>query len=98
MVTTFFNTQPLIYMEYPTHNERKTMPTKLIVDCSTGVTTEVELTAEEIAEREAMAAEYAVQKAAEDAAKAAAEAAKASAQSKLAALGLTADEIAALSK
>ena len=74
------------------------MPTKLIVDCSTGVTTEVELTAEEIAEREAMAAEYAAQKAQEDAAKAAAEAAKASAQSKLAALGLTADEIAALSK
>ena len=85
-------------MEYPTHNERKTMPTKLIVDCSTGVTTEVELTAEEIAEREAMAAEYAAQKAQEDAAKAAAEAAKTSAQSKLAALGLTADEIAALSK
>jgi hypothetical protein len=92
------NTAPLIYTEYPTHNERKTMPTKLIVDCSTGITTEVELTAEEIAEREAMAAEYAVQKAQEDAAKAAAEAAKASAQSKLAALGLTADEIAALSK
>jgi len=83
-------------MEYPTHNERKTMPTKLIVDCSTGVTTEVELTAEEIAEREAMAAEYAVQKAQEDAAKAAAEEAKASAQAKLAALGLTADEIAAI--
>jgi hypothetical protein len=33
------------------------MPTKLIVDCSTGITTEVELTAEEIAEREAMAAD-----------------------------------------
>ena len=31
------------------------MTTKLIVDCSTGITTEVELTAEEIAEREAMA-------------------------------------------
>ena len=92
------NTAQRTYMEYPTHNERKTMPTKLIVDCSTGVTTEVELTAEEIAEREAMAAEYAVQKAQEDAAVAAAEAAKASAQSKLAALGLTADEIAALSK
>lgn len=74
------------------------MTTKLIVDCSTGVTTEVELTAEEIAQREADAAAYAVQKAEEDAAKAAAEAAKASAQSKLAALGLTADEIAALSK
>lgn len=42
------------------------MPTKLIVDCSTGITTEVELTAEEIEEREAMAAEYADQKAAEE--------------------------------
>jgi hypothetical protein len=98
MVATLLNTAPLIYTEYLTHNERKTMPTKLIVDCSTGITTEVELTAEEIAEREAMAAEYAVQKAQEDAAKAAAEAAKASAQLKLAALGLTADEIAALTK
>jgi hypothetical protein len=92
------NTQPLIYTEYPTHNERNTMPTKLIVDCSTGITTEVELTAEEIAEREAMAAEYAVQKAQEDAEAAAKAAAKASAQSKLAALGLTAEEIEALTK
>jgi transposase len=74
------------------------MATKLIVDCSTGITTEVELTAEEIAEREAMAAEYAVQKAQEDAAKAAAEAAKASANSKLKALGLTDAEISALTK
>ena len=74
------------------------MATKIIVDCSTGVTTEVELTAAEITQREADAAAYAVRKAEEDAAKAAAEAAKASAQSKLAELGLTADEIAALSK
>ena len=74
------------------------MPTKIVVDCSTGVSTEVELTAEEIAQMEADAAAAAVRKAEEDAAKAAAEAAKASAQSKLAALGLTADEIAALSK
>ena len=29
------------------------MPTKVIVDCSTGETTEVELTAEEIADQEA---------------------------------------------
>ena len=47
------------------------MATKLIVDCSTGVTTEVELTAAEIAEREAMAEQYATQKAAEEAQKAA---------------------------
>jgi len=74
------------------------MATKIIVDCSTGITTEVELTAAEIAEREAMATEYAAQKAQEDAAKAAAEAAKESANAKLAALGLTAEEIAALTK
>jgi hypothetical protein len=74
------------------------MTTKLIVDCSTGITTEVELTAEEIAEREAMAAEYAVQKAQEDAERAVAEAAKESANAKLAALGLTAEEIAAITK
>jgi hypothetical protein len=72
------------------------MTTKIIVDCSTGVTTEVELTAAEIAERETMATEYATQKAAEDAAVAARAAAKASAEAKLAALGLSADEIAAL--
>ena len=43
------------------------MPTKLIVDCSTGVTTEVELTAEEIAQREADAAALAEAKAIEEA-------------------------------
>ena len=72
------------------------MATKIIVDCSTGVTTEVELTAAEIAERETMAAEYATQKAAEDAAVAAKAAAKASANAKLKALGLSDTEIAAL--
>ena len=72
------------------------MTTKLIVDCSTGVTTEVELTAEEIAQREVDAAAYAVRKAEEDAEKAAKAAAKASGEAKLAALGLSADEIAAL--
>ena len=72
------------------------MATKIIVDCSTGVTTEVELTAEEIAQREADVAAYAVRKAEEDAAVAAKAAAKESANAKLAALGLSADEIAAL--
>lgn len=72
--------------------------TKIVVDCSTGVTEELPLTAQEIAEREADAAAYAERKAQEDAEKAAADAAKASAQAKLSALGLTADEIAALSK
>jgi hypothetical protein len=72
--------------------------TTIEVNCTTGEVTERPLTAEEITQREADAAAYAVVKAEEDAAKAAAEVAKASAQAKLAALGLTADEIAALSK
>jgi hypothetical protein len=73
-------------------------PTRIEVNCETGVETIIELTDAEIAQREADAAAWAVQKAEEDA-KAAAEAeAKASAQAKLAALGLTAEEIAALSK
>jgi hypothetical protein len=71
-------------------------PTKLIVDCSTGIATEVELTNEEVAQREADAAAYAAQKAEQEAAEAAKAEAKASAQAKLAALGLSADEIAAL--
>ena len=74
------------------------MPTKLVVDCSTGITTEVELTAEEIAQREADAAAFAVAEAERIAAEEAKAAAKATAEAKLAALGLTAEEIAALSK
>jgi len=73
-------------------------PTKLIVDCSTGVTTEVELTDEEVAQREADAAAFAEIKAAEEAAEAAKIAAKASAEAKLASLGLTPEEVAALTK
>ena len=72
------------------------MPTKLIVDCSTGVTTEVELTAEEIAQREADAAAFAeaeAQRLADEQAKAAA---KQAAQDKLKALGLSDLEVAAL--
>ena len=72
------------------------MPTKLIVDCSTGISTEVELTAEEIAQREVDAAAYAVEQAEREAAAAAKAEAKASAEAKLAALGLTPEEIAAL--
>ena len=72
------------------------MPTKLIVDCSTGVTTEVELTADEIAQREADAAAFAEQKAAEEAAEQTKAAAKQAAQDKLKALGLTDLEVAAL--
>jgi hypothetical protein len=72
--------------------------TKIIVDCSTGVVAEVPLTGEEIAQREADAIAFAEQKALEDAAVAAEEAAKESAKAKLATLGLTPEEIAALSK
>jgi len=65
------------------------MSHKLIVDCSTGVTTEVELTAEEIAQREADAAAFAEIKAAEEAAAQA----KAKARTEiLAKLGLTEEE------
>jgi hypothetical protein len=72
------------------------MTNKIVVDCSTGEVQEIALTAEEIAEREAMAAEYAAQKVQEELDKATKAEAKASAQAKLAALGLTAEEIAAL--
>lgn len=73
-------------------------PTRIEVDCSTGIESIIELTDAEIAQREADATAWAVRQAEEEA-KAVAEAeAKASAQAKLAALGLTADEIAALSK
>ena len=71
-------------------------PTKVIVDCSTGVTTEVELTDEEVAQQEADAAKAEADRAARGAEEAAKAAAKASGQAKLAALGLTAEEISAL--
>jgi hypothetical protein len=58
----------------------------------------IELTPEEIAAAEALAAQAAEEQAAREAEAAALAAAKESAQAKLAALGLTADEIAALSK
>jgi hypothetical protein len=71
-------------------------PTKLIIDCSTGITTEVELTAEEIEQAQADALVSAKIEAERLAAFEAKAAAKASAEAKLAALGLTAEEIAAL--
>jgi hypothetical protein len=72
--------------------------TKIIVDCSTGVVAEVPLTGEEIAQREADAIVAAEQKALQDAAVAAEEVARESAKAKLATLGLTPEEIAALTK
>ena len=85
-------------MELKTHKEGKQMPTKIVVDCSTGISEEVELTAEEIAQMEADAAAFAVEQAAREAEAAAKAEAKAAAEAKLAALGLTAEEIAAISK
>ena len=72
--------------------------TKIVVNCETGETTVVTLTSEEIAQREADAAAFAAEQAVREAEAAAAQAAKEAAHAKLAALGLTADEIAALSK
>ncbi len=72
------------------------MPTKLIINCETGEQTEVELTAEEIAQREADVVQAEADRAAREAAEAAKAAAKASGEAKLAALGLTAEEISAL--
>lgn len=74
------------------------MPTKVVINCETGEVQELELTPEEIAQQEADAAEWAAREAERQAAEQAVAEAKASAQAKLAALGLTADEIAALSK
>jgi len=71
-------------------------PIKLVVDCSTGITTEVELTDEEIAQREADALAFAAAEAARKAEEDAKAVAKASAQAKLAALGLSEDEVKAL--
>ena len=72
------------------------MPTKLVVDCSTGAVEEIELTAEEIAQAAADAEAYAIAKAQEEAEAQTKAEAKAVAEAKLAALGLTADDIKAL--
>jgi hypothetical protein len=67
--------------------------TKIIVNCETGEVSEVELTADEIAQRTADAAAYAQAKADEDAAAADKATAKAALLIKL---GITADEAALL--
>ncbi len=72
--------------------------TKIVVNCETGETTVVTLTSEEIAQREADAAAFAAAEAERIAAEEAVQTAKEAAHAKLAALGLTAEEIAALSK
>ena len=65
------------------------MTHKIIVDCSTGLTTEVELTAEEIAQREADAVAHAAAEHEKEVAAAEAATAKAALLTKL---GITADE------
>jgi hypothetical protein len=73
-------------------------PIKIEVNCATGIAVEVPLTAEEIQQREVDAAAAATAKAEADALAQAEAELKASAQAKLAALGLTQEEIAALAK
>ena len=75
-----------------------TRPTRIEINCETGIESIIELTDAEIAQMEADRVAAEARKAEEDAAAQALADAKASAQAKLAALGLTADEIAALSK
>jgi hypothetical protein len=72
------------------------MATVIEVDCSTGISTEREMTAEEVATQEKMAADFAAAQATQEAADKAKADAKAAALAKLQALGLTADEIAAI--
>jgi hypothetical protein len=70
--------------------------TKLVVDCSTGIATEVPLTAEELAQRETDRLAWEAQEAERLAAEEEKETLKASANAKLKALGLTDAEIAAI--
>ena len=71
-------------------------PQKLIVDVEKGTHTYIDLTAEEIAEREQMAAQAEADRAERAAADEAKADAKLRAQAKLQALGLTGEEIVAL--
>jgi hypothetical protein len=70
--------------------------TKLVVDCSTGISTEIPLTEEELAQREIDRLAFEETEAARIAAEEEKAALKESANSKLLALGLTEEEIAAI--
>ena len=74
----------------------KDILTKVIVDCSTGEQTIEPLTAQEVSEREAALAQAEADRAAAEAEATAKAEAKASALAKLATLGLTEEEAAAL--
>jgi len=71
-------------------------PTRIEVNCTTGVQSVIELTDEEIAQLEIDRANAEADRTAREAEAEAKAAAKAAGQAKLAALGLTAEEIAAL--
>ena len=72
-------------------------PKKLIVDVEKGTHEYVDLTPAEIAERDQMAAQAEVDRAAREAEEQAKADVKLAAQAKLAALGLTGEEVAAIS-
>ena len=72
------------------------VPKKLVVDLATGTQQYIDLTPEEIAQREVDAQAAAIEKAERDATEATKADAKLSAQAKLQALGLSGDEITAI--
>jgi hypothetical protein len=74
------------------------VPKKLVVDLSTGTQQYIDLTPEEIEQREVDAQNAAIEQAEREAAEAAKEDAKLAAQAKLQALGLTGEEIAAITE
>jgi hypothetical protein len=92
-VATLLNTQQQPFTAFPNHKENKMADTKIIVNCETGEVQELELTADEVAQREADAAAYAAQKEQEDADAQAKADAKAAIATRL---GLTADDLATL--
>lgn len=73
-------------------------PKRLVVDLSTGTEQYIDLTPEEIEQLAVDAQNFAIEKAEREAAEAAKADAKLSAQAKLQALGLTGDEIAAITE
>jgi hypothetical protein len=73
-------------------------PMKLIVDLSKGTQEYVPLTTAELAQRDQDAADFAARKAAEEEAAQTKADAKLAAQAKLAALGLTGEEVAAITE
>ena len=72
------------------------MATVIEVDCSTGIVTERDETPDEMAVSQKMADEIETKQATEEQAQATQAASLASAQAKLTALGLTAEEVAAI--